>query len=411
MKRIFFLFCSIFLFRTSAIRFFVDARKHRELPTRKVRHQKHNELKSSKSPKIKQGQSKGKSSKAPVENMSQKSSSKAPWTLQGGDDNRRSNEALYFMRMHAESLEDLNAILLGTDDEVQASTAAASNVPNAMNSVASTNSSDFDCINNSDFLTIDGLDCRWIDADDIRRQDYCLDPIVQSNCPQVCGKCCQDDINFSFNFTKDCEWLRNPNTDAIAVERQCSKQDVQTGCPVGCGLCDAINDLNCVDDPLFIVRTEVKDCAWLSTVSEERREKVCKKFFVQDSCQITCNMCRPNVTFQPSLVTTTSPSISPSNNVTELQVQVNIPTYQPSANPSTSLSPSSPDCDMPHRIPINDDINVCVDDPSYVAPFGGDCGCELFEGTDCNAWSALLDEQQLNEVWERCPVSCGVTCQ
>ncbi|GFH49611.1 hypothetical protein CTEN210_06087 [Chaetoceros tenuissimus] len=50
---------------------------------------------------------------------------------------------------------------------------------------------------------------------------------------------------------------------------------------------------------------------------------------------------------------------------------------------------------------------VCANDESYESPFNGSCGCELFEGTDCNAWIALLNETQVAEIWTRCPESCG----
>lgn len=50
---------------------------------------------------------------------------------------------------------------------------------------------------------------------------------------------------------------------------------------------------------------------------------------------------------------------------------------------------------------------VCANDESYESPFNGSCGCELFEGTDCNAWISLLNETQVAEIWTRCPESCG----
>jgi hypothetical protein len=406
------------------------SRIHREMPTRKVRHHGESEetiasspLKSTKSPKKQKKKESFKSSKSPKKNQGPKEiksskydhvhqrSTKMPVMMIYQEEQRRhSKDPLPFMYMHAESLEDLHDMLLLASSSIhndeQSDLALDMSSPMLLEPV---NASIFDCTDNYDFLTIDGFDCRWIDAEDIRRQEYCSDASVQSNCPRVCGKCCQDDPDFAYEFTKDCEWLRNPNTDPISVERQCAKQVVQNACPVGCGLCD-INDVNCTDDPVFIIKTEMKDCAWLSTVSVERKEKVCTRLLVQDACQVTCNMCRPNVSTHPSMEPSFGPSEHPSSVDTKIQVTEGIPSYQPSVNPSSSTEPTDSDCEFPPRDPIKD-LTPCVDDPTYITPFGGDCGCELFQGTDCNAWGALLDEGQLQEVWERCPVSCGVICE
>ena len=425
MKRSNVLFSIIIFFAMIGI---VRPRKHGERLTRKVRYHLKDTNKSSsmtpevpeiafggfkstKSPKY-QNISKGsKSTKAPVENHSMKyESTKMPVGIFQGDGSVN-YDPLPFMRKHAESLEDLDAILFGSNlkdfNNAQVSTTSES-VDLIL--VSADNAPTFECINNYEFVTIDGFDCKSIDADDIRRQKYCTDLAVHSNCPQVCGKCCQDNVDFSFNFTKDCEWLRNLNTDTTAIENQCAKQDVRNACPVGCSLCD-FNDINCADDPTYIIKTEVKDCAWLNAASDERRERVCGKSFVRDACQVTCNMCRPYVTIQPSLAPSSLPSTSPTSNATIDQfLQTNSPSSLPSDNPSTSPSPTNTECDMPPRDPIIKDVK-CADDPTYVAPFGGDCGCELFQGTDCNTWGALLDNLQLAEVWERCPVSCGLSCQ
>jgi len=318
------------------------------------------------------------------------------------------------MYAHAESLQDLDEILkLGSSYlQQEQSDVAPSNMSSTMPPldepvIAST----FDCIDNKEFLTVDGFDCRWIDLENIRRQEYCTDASVQSNCPRVCGKCCQDDADFSYEFIKDCEWLRAPNTDPIAVERQCAKQAVQRACPIGCGLCN-ITDVNCQDDPSFIIKIDVKNCTWLGTVTEEKRAKVCaEKVFVQDACQVTCNMCRPDVSVHPSLEPSFWPSAKPTSIVTKVQT-TDMPSHLPSTDPSTSsVDPTYPDCELPPKDPVEQDLKPCVDDPTYITPFGGDCGCELFQGTDCNAWGALLDNKQLEEVWTRCPVSCGVLCE
>jgi hypothetical protein len=212
-------------------------KKNNLLPSSKSP-KKNNLLQSSKSPKNKEGPPKMKSSKNPLKYDVHQRSTKAPVMFHQVDHGTHNKDPLPFMYKHAESLEDLHAILmLSSSIDKDKSELVVSNVSSPM-PLDSINASLFECIDNYEFLTIDGFDCRWIDAEDTRRQEYCSDASVQSNCPRVCGKCCQDDVDFSYEFTKDCEWLRNPTTNPSSVERQCAKQVVQTACPRACGICD-----------------------------------------------------------------------------------------------------------------------------------------------------------------------------
>ena len=294
------------------------------------------------------------------------------------------------------------------------------------------------CYNDNNF-TVGDKTCRWIGkANETIRQEHCVQNEVKTHCPQACGSCCKDDRTFAFNFTKNCNWLHN--TIDTFRERQCARAEVRTFCPVACELCDPNtivddrSDLDCADDALFVVKTEEKDCEWIQA-RPEMHEKMCKRLVVQEACPVTCGMCREPITHVPS----PSPSIDPSA----------FPTHRRSSNPSaitslvheTSVFPSftsstvspssgrSNDPSMqdlqtlhpsaigkfPSSIPtttsdiLSSGPSVdCFDDPSYEAPFGGDCGCELFQGTMCSDWSALLSCDQLDEIYDRCPESCGM---
>ena len=233
-----------------------------------------------------------------------------------------------------------------------------------------------------------------------RRQDYCIDPKVAVNCPQTCGKCCEDDIDFTFTFTKNCEWLRKPNRPTETVERQCESADVQNACPIGCELCTA-TDVGCEDDDTFVIKTEVKDCSWLASASDDKRQKICTRIEIKDACPVTCDICQGKVTNEPSQV----PSFPPTDIVSSS------PSVSPSASPVTSppasLPSEIPTCHTPTKDPTTSTKTQCADDPYYETPFGGSCGCELFQGTNCNDWGALLNETQLEEIWNMCPVSCA----
>ena len=361
-----------------------------------------------------------KSTKAPVNRTNK--STKPPKALKSkvlkdkkGNFGPKIDSALPFMRKHAKSLEDLAAIRKGSESEqaygrVTADTTSPTPPPIALSS-ASASAGTATCRNNNEYLTTDGNDCRWIGMEESRRQEYCIDPKVAVNCPQICGKCCEDDAEFIFTFTKNCEWLRNPITPTESVERQCASADVQNACPIGCGLC-AATDAGCEDDDTFVIKTVERNCSWFASASDDKRQTVCTRIEIKDACPVTCDICQDNVTNEPSQVPSFLPTDSLSSSPSNFPSVS--PVMSPSASPSDviseipSVSPSiTPTCHTPPKDPTNSTKTKCADDPYYETPFGGSCGCELFQGTNCNNWGALLNETQLDEIWNRCPVSCA----
>ena len=353
------------------------------------------------------------STKAPVNRTNR--STKAPKVLKKkGNFGPKVDSALPFMRKHATSLEDLAAIRKGSEPEQaygRLPDTTSPTPPPIASAIASASAGTATCRNNNEYLTTDGNDCRWIGNEESRRQEYCINPKVAVNCPQICGKCCEDDAEFIHIFTKNCEWLRNPITPTESAERQCASVDVQNACPIGCGLCTATGT-GCEDDDTFVIKTLERNCSWFASASDDKRQTVCKRTEIKDACPVTCDICQDNVTDEPSQVPSfvptdslsLSPSVSPSAS----------PVTSPSASPLDviseipSVSPSiTPTCHTPPKDPTNSTKTKCADDPYYETPFGGSCGCVLFQGTNCNDWGALLNKTQLEEIWDNCPVSCA----
>ncbi len=276
------------------------------------------------------------------------------------------------------------------------------------------------CFDDHQF-NLDGKSCLSIGtAHEAVRQEYCSIQEVHRACPLACGHCCEDNPDFTFVFTKDCEWL--DTTKDEFRERQCFKKVVSEACPLACRLCTSDADkLDCKNDPSFIVKTEEKNCAWILDRPELHHKK-CTRSDIQDACPMTCGLCKDKVTVAPTLLPTSVPSFQL---ISSFDPNLPNPTSHPVSWNGTSESPSShtpsgadtsADFDIesnPSTSPSvpNNIVSECLDDPLYIAPFGnGDCGCELFRGTDCKNWKDLLSCSQFEEVLNRCPSSCG-TCR
>ena len=140
---------------------------------------------------------------------------------------------------------------------------------------------------------------------------------------------------------------------------------------------------------------------WVRQRTNTQRMKVCNRFKVRNGCPVTCGFCQEIVTKEPNMFLSSIPSKLPTARENDLLLPT--PSKTPSASPS-----SASNC-VPSL--TAEPTFSCFDDPTFKAPFAGDCGCELFNGTDCLKWSALLDANQLEEVFRRCPVSCGLPCR
>uniref|UniRef100_A0A7S3Q6U8 ShKT domain-containing protein n=1 Tax=Chaetoceros debilis TaxID=122233 RepID=A0A7S3Q6U8_9STRA len=83
--------------------------------------------------------------------------------------------------------------------------------------------------------------CKWVRNKEKRREKFCGKSIVRENCPQSCGLCCQDDLNYSFvtaGSTQGCFWVGQLTSrqDAFCNSFQ-SGDMVRNACPEACQRC------------------------------------------------------------------------------------------------------------------------------------------------------------------------------
>ena len=99
----------------------------------------------------------------------------------------------------------------------------------------------------------------------------------------------------------------------------------------------------------------------------------------------------PTVSSEPS----SGPTISSAPSVS----------MHPSANPSVSPAPSV-------SAQPTGEYN-CFDDPNYINPINPNFGCEYYflANIDCEEFSPLLTEEQVQALLESCPISCKVDCK
>lgn len=122
------------------------------------------------------------------------------------------------------------------------------------------------CFNNDLFLynNNDKMTCRWIRWKEDRRISLCEDVSVRINCPQTCGLCCEDDLNYQFKV-------------------------------------NGFNSFDCVS-----IAEEI-----------EHRDEICNSYsnrrMVRDGCPVTCNFCQE---FVPEHIPTNTPSIVSTRSVT-----------------------------------------------------------------------------------------------
>ena len=104
------------------------------------------------------------------------------------------------------------------------------------------------CVNSETFRYLhDGKlrTCRNIRIREDRRQKLCLIESVNEACPQTCGRCCQDLIDYTFTrfngYPGTCNWLRQKrlriNKYCNYIDKSFNGRTVRDGCPVTCNLC------------------------------------------------------------------------------------------------------------------------------------------------------------------------------
>ena len=99
------------------------------------------------------------------------------------------------------------------------------------------------CLNDRTFFYQDPKKtCQWVRFKESRRQEYCKINSVKTNCPQSCGYCCDNDLDYSFkNFEGigvKCYWVGKKQRRKNAY---CDKfkngRKVSDACPLACDQC------------------------------------------------------------------------------------------------------------------------------------------------------------------------------
>lgn len=99
------------------------------------------------------------------------------------------------------------------------------------------------CVNDDDFeFYYDGKNrsCKTIRLNEAHRQATCVYDSVSANCPQSCGKCCEDLPETHYKFIKNskkvatCAWLGQKQA---RKDRYCHVESIQDACPVACDFC------------------------------------------------------------------------------------------------------------------------------------------------------------------------------
>ena len=169
------------------------------------------------------------------------------------------------------------------------------------------------------------LTCQQINQDEFKRIDACTIDEIRSNCPQTCGLCCGNDVDFRFETrirkNKDCTWL---GAREVRKYLYCNTENdgrmVKDGCTKACDSCKSYVDnikipdylkaltlppispktlsptlspaptiVNCVDHNNFKYRRN-HTCLDLRK-DEYRRQKFCKMTKVRQKCPVSCGLC------------------------------------------------------------------------------------------------------------------------
>ena len=97
---------------------------------------------------------------------------------------------------------------------------------------------------------------------------------------------------------KSCRWVRNKEFRRV---HQCKRVDVNTACPVSCGVC-------CRDDVTYTFETDfgpIEDCAWIAKRPGVRGPRYCDEYLnkkvVKDACPLTCGLCKNSISVYPTV--------------------------------------------------------------------------------------------------------------
>jgi len=137
--------------------------------------------------------------------------------------------------------------------------------------------------------------CSWVD-DQVNNigSNICDKGTVKENCPVVCRQCCTDDYSQTFQVEgldeeKTCFYLESDWPKDNLKKEMCPKSEkypnVQTICPQSCGRC-------CTDDLEYEfkdINFKVRKCSWLEV--GKRAEDYCQNDAITEKCVRTCDNC------------------------------------------------------------------------------------------------------------------------
>ncbi|GFH61474.1 hypothetical protein CTEN210_17950 [Chaetoceros tenuissimus] len=174
------------------------------------------------------------------------------------------------------------------------------------------------CIDNPQFtferLNGDTKDCNWLGEKDARKERYCGDESIASECKLACDRCtaetpsppthnsCTDNPQFTFEKISggiaNCNWLGKKDA---RINRYCSDESIASECILSCDRCKITtapsqSPLNCEDDEDFEFVDENGwswNCAWVS-IELQRIDTRCQNEVIANACKSTCGKCPHN---------------------------------------------------------------------------------------------------------------------
>jgi len=111
------------------------------------------------------------------------------------------------------------------------------------------------CTDNPNFYTYDEKTCIWIGKVQTRQNIYCNNLNIIRACPNACGNCCADDINYTFLYEtmdRNCEWLtwrKDDVREKLCDEKVSTSTDgrlINEGCSQTCNNCNSPSK-KCID--------------------------------------------------------------------------------------------------------------------------------------------------------------------
>ena len=156
------------------------------------------------------------------------------------------------------------------------------------------------CANDPNFrITYKGKErtCQHIRLKEKYRDTLCRVQRIKKACPQTCGLCCEDDVDFTFRDVKkkerNCDWLSKGNKDRRNeyCDLKAPLVKIRNSCPVACNYCAKPVEM-CSNSRKFRVKHQgiTMKCANVQQ-NESRRQELCSFKAVKEECPHACGSC------------------------------------------------------------------------------------------------------------------------